>query len=218
MIKAILFDLDGVLVNSELYDQQISADYIKEHNYKTDPTIFRIWIGGNPTIDYWSILKGMMHPDDDFESFKSGFEAYHYKRRRLVPFADLMFPETRDVIIKLHEQGYRLACCSSSSPAYIDKALTDMQIKEYFDVIVSGHDFTHSKPSPDIYLYTRDRFGLGSEECLVIEDSPLGIESGQNAGMPVVARTDRQFNMNQEGADYYIDSLEELFGIIDSIQ
>ena len=215
MIKAILFDLDGVLVDSEVYDQKINYDFVREKGYKTDPSIFRIWIGGNEKIDYWSILKDMMHPDDDYETFKREFEAFHKVKRWIVPFVEYMFPETQSVIRKLHEKGYKLACCSSSSPDYIDRALTDMEIKQYFDVIVSGHDFENSKPAPDIYLYARDRFGLVSEECLVVEDSPYGIAAGKNAEMTVVAKTDHVFGMDQSKADYFIDSLEELFGIIE---
>ncbi len=217
MIKAILFDLDGVLVNSEVYDQQINTDFIEEHGYKTDPAIFRIWIGGNEKTDYWSILKNMMHPDDDYETFREQFEAFHRVKRWVVPFVEYMFPETQPVIRELHEKGYKLACCSSSSPDYIDRALTDMEIKQYFDVIVSGHDFEHGKPAPDIYLYARDRFGLKSGECLVVEDSPIGITAGKQAEMTVVARRDHVFGMDQSAADYHVDSLEELLPIVDRL-
>jgi HAD superfamily hydrolase (TIGR01509 family) len=128
-----------------------------------------------------------------------------------------MFPETQPVIRELHEKGYKLACCSSSSPDYIDRALTDMEIKQYFDVIVSGHDFEHGKPAPDIYLYARDRFGLKSGECLVVEDSPIGIKAGKQAEMTVVARRDHVFGMDQSAADYHVDSLEELLPIVERL-
>ena len=217
MIKAVLFDLDGVLMDSEVYDQSINVDFINEYHYKTDPEIFRIWIGGNPKIDYWSMLKDQIDPEDDFETFRTQFNAYHWVRRVNMPFRDYMFPDTQETVKGLFEKGYKLACCSSSSPEYIDQALTDMEIKEYFEVIVSGHDFTESKPNPEIYLYAMERFALNNEECLVVEDSPYGIEAGKRANMTVVAKRDHHFSMDQSGSDLFIDDLKELFGVLEEL-
>ena len=110
----------------------------------------------------------------------------------------------------------KVACASSSSPEYIERALTECGIKEYFDLQVSGYDFEKSKPNPDIYLFCRDKFGLTSEECLVIEDSPYGIQAALSAGMPVLARRDTQFSMDQSKATKIIDSLNEVRDYIEA--
>ena len=211
MIKGILFDLDGVIVNSEVYDQQIIESFIMENHYKTDPKIFRLWIGGSDDVDYWSIFKNLMHPDDDFEAFRMGLNEYHRKRKREIYFPPMAFPDSAFVIRQLRYRGLKLACCSSSAPWYIERALQQLQIRNCFDLVLSGYDFKHSKPDPEIYLLALKKLGLNKEEALVIEDSPYGIKAGNNAEIKVLARRDRQFDMDQSGADELIDDLYGIF-------
>lgn len=210
MIKAILFDLDGVLVDSETYDQQITADFIHENNYKTDPSVFRVWIGGSPEIDSWSIILPQVHPDDDPSTFRDKVNEYHRVRRERIFFPPLAFPDTVGAIRHFHELGYKMACCSSSEPWYIERALNQLEIIDCFNFVVSGRDLTHGKPHPQIYLLTREHLGIRKDEAVVIEDSPYGIKAGKNAGILTIARKDHKFGMDQSEADGFIDSLYEI--------
>ena len=85
-------------------------------------------------------------------------------------------------------------------------------------MIVTGDDFKESKPNPEIYLYCQKTLKLKSDECLVVEDSPIGIEAGKRAGLKVVARKDTKLNMDQSLADYYIDDLWGLKDLIHSTE
>ena len=76
-------------------------------------------------------------------------------------------------------------------------------------MICTGDDFKESKPSPEIYLWCMDKFGLKNNECLVIEDSPYGIEAAKNASMMVVARK-TTFSFSQDNADMIVDNLNEI--------
>ncbi len=210
MIKAVLFDLDGVITDSEVFDQQVSADFIRENHLKSDPAIFHVWIGANPQLNLWSEIVKKIDPADDPATFGQRLHEYHDKRFAALNFADIMFPEVKGVISDLRQRELKLACCSSSAPAYIDKALTECGLKDCFDLIVSGRDFKASKPAPDIYLYAAARFGLTSRQCLVIEDSRFGIASGKAAGMTVLARRDIHFGIDQSQADYLFDALGEI--------
>ena len=98
--------------------------------------------------------------------------------------------------------------------SYINKALIDCEIKEYFDVVLSGHDFTRSKPDPEIYLTAMKKLGLDNDECLVIEDSPYGIKAGKNAGMFVGCRRDYNFGLDQSESDYIFDDLSGIFSFL----
>ena len=210
MIKAIFFDLDGVIVDSETYDQQITADFINENNYKTDPAVFRVWIGGSPEIDSWSLILPQVHPDDDPATFREKVNEYHRVKRGQIYFPPLAFEDSAGAIRDYHEKGYKLACCSASEPWYIERALNQLEIRDCFDFVVSGRDLTHGKPDPQIYLLTLEHFGLQKEEAVIIEDSPYGIKAGKNSGILTIARRDHKFGMDQSEADGFIDTLFEI--------
>ncbi len=211
MKKAILFDLDGVLFNTEHFDQLVNTNFVKENNLKTNPKIFRAWVGSNPALPTWEEkIFPYICEEDDRDTFQERLHAYRAEKRALWDFSEMIFPESKGVVKSLKERGLLLACCSSSAPEYIDKALKQGEIKEYFDLIVSGRNFTNSKPAPDIYLYAMNYFKVTSDECLVIEDSPYGIKAGKNANITVLARRDKEFGMDQTEADYIIEDLNEI--------
>ena len=210
MTKAIFFDLDGVIVDSETYDQQIPADFIRENNYKTDPAAFLAWIGGSPEIDAWSIIGPQIHPDDGPEDFEERLMRYHAIKRARIYFPPLAYPDSVEAIRYLRNKGYLMACCSASEPWYIERALDQLEIRDCFDYVISGREITHGKPDPQIYLLTLDHFGLNRDEAVIIEDSPYGIKAGKNAGILTLARRDRKFGMDQSEADGFIDTFYEI--------
>ncbi len=218
MIKAVLFDLDGVLIDSETWDFNITKTFIERNGYMTDPNIFKILIGAGAGKDWWNEeIVPRMHPDDNPVEFREKHRPDHQAKRAQMPFKDIIFSDTVETLKKLTEAGLKLALCSSSRPEYIQKAVDDTNTREYFEVIVSGHDFNKGKPFPDVYLYARDKFGLDSSECLVVEDSTNGIKAGKNANMPVVAKVDHNFGLDQSEADYYIENLIELVDLVKKI-
>ena len=86
--------------------------------------------------------------------------------------------------------GLQVALASSSSRECIEQVLTQCGIRELFDCIVSGHEFTRSKPDPEIYRFTMDKLGRKPEECLIVEDSTYGVQAGTAAGGVVAALRD----------------------------
>ncbi|MCR5066720.1 MAG: HAD family phosphatase [Erysipelotrichaceae bacterium] len=210
MIKAILFDLDGVLVDSEAYEQRLNARFLKENNYKTDLSAFTSIIGLGAGVDWRAVLKDHMHPDDDKDDVLRKWELLMEDKRENVKFHEIMFPEVPGVLRQLKSEGYRLAVCSSSLQFYVERAVRECGIDKYIDLAVSGYQFNRSKPFPDVYLYARDQFGLNSDECLVVEDSTNGIMAGKNAEMTVAARKDYNLGLDQSKADYIIEDLSQL--------
>ena len=94
------------------------------------------------------------------------------------------------------------------------KELFGCGISNYFDLICTGDDFTESKPSPEIYLYCMNQFGLKPQECIVVEDSVFGIEAGKRAGMYVIARK-TNFSFSQEQADVIVTDLNSTQNLIE---
>ncbi|MCR5067689.1 MAG: HAD family phosphatase [Erysipelotrichaceae bacterium] len=214
MIRAILFDLDGVLVDSEAQEQRLNASFLEEYGYKTDVSAFTSIIGLGAGVDWRAVLKEHMHPEDDKDELLDRWVELIDRKRDEHPFDEMMFPEVPEVLRRLKEEGYKLAVCSSSSQNYVDRAIDLCAIRGFLDLAVSGYQFNRCKPFPDVYLYARDQFGLKSDECLVVEDSTNGILAGKNAEMKVAARRDHNFGMDQSQADYTIEDLSELKDVL----
>ena len=213
MIKAVFFDCDGVLVDSERFDQALNEDFIRGYHLDIDPKAFYIFVGSSPSLNTWDTFYAGVADKTEWskEEFREIYRNHRRNNPRKLQFKGILFEDVLRTLRYLKEErDMKVACASSSSPEYIERALTECEIKPYFDLQVSGYDFKKSKPSPDIYLFCRDQMGLRSEECLVSEDSPYGIEAAIAAGMPVLARRDTLFSMDQSKATRIIDSLDEV--------
>jgi len=210
-IKAVLFDLDGVLVNSEVVKHLTIKDFIEEKGYDIDHRLFFALIGSHSTLNTWDeIFDNIDEKIVDQTTFRTGFERYSKKIITNIDFGKYKMPYIEETLEMLKKQGIKLACASSSSIEYIHRLLDQCKIKDYFDLIVSGDDFTLSKPDPEIYLHCASILEAQPEQCLVIEDSPFGIQAGKSAGMLVVAIKEHYFGLDQSQADIMIDSFEEL--------
>ena len=127
-----------------------------------------------------------------------------------VYYPDILRKEVRPLLHELKQMGLQVALASSSSRECIEQVLTQCEIRELFDCIVSGHEFTRSKPDPEIYRFTMDKLGRKPEECLIVEDSTYGVQAGTAAGGVVAALRDERFPFDQRAAQLHIDSLAEL--------
>lgn len=213
-VKAVFFDLDGVLVNSEVLNQSLLREYVEQSCCPVPPKRFHLLIGSHKSLDPWSdVVRGIdlgMSP----EEFKRDIWAYRQKRLETIRYEDWIFPETRESLEMLKSMGIRTACASSSSLDYIYKVLGSRRLTEYFDLITTCDNFERSKPAPDIYLYCMKQLGLKPEDCLVTEDSFLGIRAAKSAGIRVAARIDHNFGINQQEADYFVEDLRELVELV----
>lgn len=210
MIKAVLFDCDGVLVDSERLHQRLNGEFVRAFHLGIDPQEFYIMVGSSRQMNLWPRIYEKLTTDWTIEEFVDNLRMYKAERMKNFSFADIMFPDVPPALAYLKQRGMKIACASSSAADYIERMMVQCGITSYFDLAVTGLDFEKSKPAPDIYLFCREKFGLDSRECLVIEDSPYGIDAAVAAGMPVLARRDTIFGMDQSRADGIIDSLDEI--------
>lgn len=213
MIKAIFFDLDGVLVDSETVHQKITEEFLKKENSILPPHRFYHLIGSSKGLNPWPQIVEGYTLQEPIEELRKRLSAYKQERLKSVCFYDLVFAEVKEVLLQLKAKHITLACASSSSMEHIRDVLQE-DLYELFDLVVTGEDFQRSKPAPDIYLHCLHTFGYHEKECLVVEDSPIGIEAGKSAKIQVVARIDTQFGLDQSAADFYIKDLTMLFDII----
>lgn len=198
---AALFDLDGVLIDSEsIY------------------TVF--WNRMNelfPTgIDNFSyVIKGTTLPqilDRYFPDPKVQAELRVYLKKQEAEMVYRIFPGVEGFLKALKEKGIPTAIVTSSNDAKM-KVLFDSLpgFRDYFDVVVTDTDVTRSKPDPQGYMLAAERLGVPSEQCVVFEDSRAGLEAGRRAGGKVVAVATTLTHEDIAGCgDIVIDSFEDL--------
>lgn len=218
MIKAIFFDFDGVLVDSEKLHSDITIDFLHRHQIPIPDYEAYGVIGGNPKMNYWVNVYEKYKDviPYTYDELISGIRNAHSCLKEY-DYSKIMFKEVPTTLKSLKDKGYLLALASSSPMDYLIRNLNSCGINNIFDFIISGRDITESKPSPQIYNKCVEYFGLQSKECVVVEDSTFGIQAAKNAGLFTIAIKDYRFGMKQENADVFADNLYEVEKIIVSM-
>ncbi|WP_077612691.1 HAD family hydrolase [Clostridium sp. Marseille-P2415] len=183
MIKAVIFDMDGLMFDTEsLYD--IAWEHAgRQFGYEITPEDLKPMRGVNQTVVKELFFK-RFGQDFDFMKIRQSRIDYmeQYIRAHGLPHK----PGLMELLKFLKENGYQIAVATSTYKDPADRYLTTEGIADYFDVCVYGDMAAKSKPDPEIYLEAVQRLGRMPDECLVLEDSPNGILAGSNAGCPVI--------------------------------
>ena len=209
--KAVIFDMDGVLVDTENYYSKRRTQFFDQINVSIAHLKPSDFIGGNMK-DLWPrILQDQYEPT----RAQSYIKQYNdFKAKTPLPYEKLLFEDAHFILEFLKKQQVKLALASSSNRADIERCLSVNHLAPYFDAVLSGADFKKSKPDPAIYEAAMATLGVLPHETLVIEDSENGIISAKAAGATVFAISDARFGMNQSKADYRFTSLREIVQIL----
>lgn len=212
MIKAVLFDLDGVIINSEIYEQKWTSDFNENNNFNIPQNLINKMVGSNRKMNITKELydNSLAKYSYSYEKFLKKLREYKKEQREKINYKDLLFSDVFPCLTFLHKSNIKIACASSSNLDYINKALLQSCIISFFDLIVSGDNFEESKPNPEIYKYCLNKLKCKPNEAVVVEDSSYGIEAGKKAGCIVFARKDHYFNIDQSHSDFIFDRLEKL--------
>jgi HAD superfamily hydrolase (TIGR01509 family) len=211
--SAVIFDLDGVLADSEPWWNQIDAKLLSEHgvNYHGEHHQDVVGVSYSVAIDFYKKAFGI----------KASAEQMMKRRGEIAAefFADRvgLFPGTKDVLEALRQMKLRLAVATSSVSSSARPFLDRHQLTQFFDVIVTGDEVDRGKPAPDIYLRAAEKLNVRADECLVIEDALAGIAAAKAAKMRVAAIPDRRFvdpATYKKSADYILESLKDVPALI----
>lgn len=181
MIRAVVFDCDGVLVDSEPLADEIWGRVLAGYGYEMtidDGTACRGT--SEATTHAYFAERADVPPFDAFMAELDAIRVPVYEER-LVAFDDAV-----DTVRLLAAEGVVMAVASSSRRHALEGKLVLTGLDRYFDVIVGGDEVTHGKPAPDVYLEAARRLGVPPSECLAIEDADLGAESAKVAGMRTI--------------------------------
>ena len=208
MIDAVVFDLDGVLLDSEQVWDEVREELARERGGRWHERAQRDMMGmSSPEWSrYMHEVIGLREPPEEVsaEVVRRMGERY----RAALP----LLPGARAAVERL-EARWPLGLASSSNRPLIDLVLEVSGLGRFFRATVSSEEVAHGKPAPDVFLEAARRLGVAPERCTVVEDSANGILAGRAAGMRVVAIPNPHFPPGEEAlaaADVVLRTLEEL--------
>lgn len=201
--KAMLFDLDGTLVDSMWMWEAIDIEFLGAYGYECPDDIQRAIEGMSfsETAVYFKERFDLPLSLDEIKAVWTRMSIDKYRHE--VPLK----PGVLEILKYCKENGIRTGIGTSNGSEIVDAVLTSLKVKEYFDAVVTACEVAHGKPEPDIYLEVAKRLGVQPENCLVFEDIPAGIMAGKAAGMPVIAMED----------DFSADLMDEKRALADAV-
>ena len=212
--QAVIFDMDGVIVDTELYYWNQIRDFSEAFGLGLTVDDLNKQVGQSHQAFQRSVARWLKQGGRGDYTPEEAERVYDDWARDLPKdYRALMNPGVGSTIEALKGMGVRVALASSSPRRSIDAALTECGLEDAFELIVSGADFKESKPNPEIYLHTIAALGLPAEKCCCIEDSVPGITAGKCAGLTVIAKREERFGFSQDAADIIIDQIPDVLSI-----
>lgn len=209
MIKAVIFDMDGVIIDSEPFWEEAEIEIFNKY-------------GVPMTLEMCQDMKGrkidevvqLMHDRFQFSSIdtKSLTAEIIAKMQVLISERGTAMPGLIAVLDYLTEKNYKLALASSSKMELISAVTQKLKIEKYFEALHSAEHEPAGKPEPYVYLSTAKALNIIPENCIAIEDSFHGLQSAQKAGMKTIAFPEKELFNDQRfnSADYKIKNLTEI--------
>lgn len=203
---AIIFDMDGVIVDSEPWHERAFLDVFDELGYGNRHGIhFPSYIGRSDRV-LWQDFVARHRPPQPMEQLLAA------KQNRLIEILrreQPIFEGLPDLLEQL-ARHYQLAVASGSNHPVIDEVLAMKQLRRFFPVVVSTQDVGRTKPAPDVFLHAAKLLGLVPDQCCVIEDSAAGVAAARAAGMEVIAITNSLPREQLSEATRVVDTYEEI--------
>lgn len=206
MISAILFDMNGVIIDDEQIHQLAFRQVCQEYNILlTHQNYLNLCSGKTDREGFLEIQKRFKKKLDIDKSVLQKSKFY----LKLFPQYKKSYPGVIKLIKNLH-LAYTLALTSSSSRAEVNLILKVFLLKKYFSVTVSANDISHGKPHPEPYLLTAQKLKIPPDACMAIEDSPSGIISAKKAGMKCIAITTTHSKASLSLADKIVSEFSQI--------
>lgn len=210
-IKGIIFDMDGVLVDTEYWYQKRRQNFLQTLGCDLHLD-WQAFIGETFT-SLWDEIK-----DEIPMSLAKVEEQYKvYKEQHPITYENMLIPGVKPIIKLLFEKGYKLAVASSSTLNDIKRCLEINDLTGYFTVINSARDLGEPKPSSLVYNKTIEDLKLAVDELITVEDSAAGIKAAKGANLKVVAYYNSKYNLDQSNADFQIVQHAQLITILERL-
>jgi HAD superfamily hydrolase (TIGR01509 family) len=208
--KAIIFDMDGVIVDSEPRHEQAFLEIVRELGYEQNFSLkFADYIGRSDK-ELWIDFVAKYTPKQSLD------ELLAMKRGRVIEIIRAEQPLFKGLIelVQKVAEFYQLGLASGSERLVIEEVLRLQSLHRYFSVVVSGSEVSRGKPAPDIFLRTAELLGVAPQDCCVIEDSRPGVAAALAAGMQVIAITNTHPPEELQNATHVVKGYSEIEGLL----
>ena len=202
--KGIIFDMDGVLLDSEPLITRAAIQMFAELGLKVQPDDFHPFTGTGEDRFLGGVAEKYNFPFDAEANKSRTYDIYlEIIKGKLNPLNGV-----REFIAKCRAAGKKLAVASSADMRKVTGNLAEIKIPaDTFDAVISGNDVVHKKPAPDIFLLAAKRIGLAPKDCLVVEDAPSGIAAAKAAGCKCLGIMSSFTQDRLSGADWFTQDL-----------
>jgi len=205
--KAVIFDMDGVLIDSEPVYKEINTALFKSLGCNVDDELYKTFIGLG-VFKMWHILKTKFDLPDLLEHYVKNDEEFKYKNfktKEISPMHNIV-----DLLTFLINNNVKIAVASSSQKRNIELLLSKVDLLKYFRIICAGDEVENGKPSPDIFLKAADKLLVPPEQCIVFEDSTNGVTAAKAANMFCFGvHNPNSGNQDLSKADFIINNYDE---------
>lgn len=208
MIKTVIFDMDGVLVDSEYTFLETKTDMLKTAGFPKDVSYQYQFMGTTFEV-MWTIMKEELGLPESISFYINDMN----ERREVMIARDGIraIKGAQYLVKRLFEAGFKLAVASSSPKYEIVRAMTELGLVDYFEVLVSGEEVAHSKPAPDVFLAAAERLGVSAQDAIIIEDTKNGSLAARRAGAYVIGFENPNYPAQDlSNADIIVTDYQEL--------
>ena len=212
IIKAIVFDMDGVLIDSEQVMSKAAILALKEFGVNAQPYDFIPFMGQGENSFIGNVAR-KYNVEYQYAMKYRAYEIYD----ELVSDEAKLFPNIKETITALKKRGYRISLASGADMMKVSSNIKAIGMEESdFEAFVTGNDVTRNKPEPDIFLLAAEKMKINPAYCLVCEDTISGIKAAKAAGMQCLGITSSLQSevLKNSGADETSDSIHILLDIL----
>lgn len=207
-MKAFIFDMDGVIIDSEPMHNATLSEMLKEYNITADEDYMFTLSGLNISAMYHKVKKekGLSIPADIFIDEYNSRILSHVQTNKIEAINGIY-----KLLLDLKKYNVPTAVASSSPIEFIKANIAKLNFNEYFQFLLSGNEVKHGKPAPDIYLTAAQRLDVLPQECIVLEDSHNGVTAAKAAGMTCIGfQNPNSGTQDISKADMIVDSVTQI--------
>lgn len=208
LIKAVIFDMDGVIIDSEPLHYEANKEIFSSLGIPIQDVPYSNYIGVS-NEDMWQDLKNtfsLPYSVNELVEKQNNETLKYFKKSSFKPIDGIV-----ELLITLKNNTFKIGLASSSPEVLIKEVLNFLNLDEYFDVYASADHVARGKPKPDLFIYTAGLLQVRPKECIVIEDSKNGVKAAKAAGMKCIGFVNpNSMNQDLSLADVTVKSIKDI--------